>query len=82
MNICPRCCKNTDEGCVHTCTPTTQWREIEKQRDDLLAALELMAYYAQPKASDTPELCGFEAQQGDKNFIRAVAAITAVRGAA
>lgn len=36
--ICPRCTKQT-EG-IHTCTPTKGWRRLEKQRDELLAALE------------------------------------------
>lgn len=39
--ICPRCTKQTDG--IHTCTPTKGWRRLEKQRDELLAALEKLA---------------------------------------
>lgn len=53
--------------------------QLTKQIDDLLAALEGLAYYAQPRKTDAPILCGFSANEGDRNFIRAVAAIASVK---
>jgi len=38
--ICERCLKHVTDHGVHTCTPTKGWRELEQQRDELLAALE------------------------------------------
>lgn len=38
--VCERCLKHVSDHGVHTCTPTKGWRELEKQRDELLAALK------------------------------------------
>lgn len=48
--ICPRCTKQTDG--IHTCTPTDGWRRLEKQRYELLAALDL---YEQALQASWPE---------------------------
>lgn len=37
---CERCLKVVEGEGGHTCTPTACWQELERQRDELLAALE------------------------------------------
>lgn len=56
--ICPRCCKNTNGGYAHTCTPTPRWRELEKQRDELQTKADALVDALQKAAATFNEVEG------------------------
>ena len=71
---CSRCLKLVSSEGIHTCTPTAGWREIERQRDELMAVLESGLFLFELGRDST--------QRGADRYAAAVAAIASAKGGA